>query len=174
MDDPNADQRSGTPARGGRGGPRRWLVSSLAGRLVIVALLVGAGFLLRDRLGGAADDLRVGDCFDIPGLETEVTDVQRHPCTEAHTGEVYFVGDFAGAADASYPSGDAFEEYVAQKCLPAFKAYTGSELLVQTLLDGGYLSPTSTGWTGGDREVTCYLYRVDEQPMTRSYRGANP
>ena len=54
-------------------------------------MIVIGGLVLRDRLSGSASDLKIGDCFDVPATETDIKDVQHHPCTEAHTGEVFAV-----------------------------------------------------------------------------------
>jgi hypothetical protein len=33
--------------------------------------------------------------------------------------------------------------------------------------------PTSTGWSGGDHEVTCYIYRLDDAKLTKSVKAAS-
>jgi hypothetical protein len=155
----------------------RWraFVGSIGGRVLIIGVIVVIAVLVRNYTSGSAGDLQVGDCFDPPtGVET-VKDVQHHPCNEGHRAEVYFVGTYAAANDAPYPSADAFDTFVTDQCLPAFKAYTGSDALQQSLLDGGYFYPTSDGWNSGhDRGMLCYLYRADAQPATQSYRGTDP
>src|SRR5688500_13700554 len=96
------------PAKGGIniGG---WLI-----RGGIVAAIVVAGLVFRDRLSGDAADLQVGDCFDDPGAVSEITDVQHQPCTEAHDSEVIFVGDYP--AQDAYPPDDAFTIFAEQQC----------------------------------------------------------
>ena len=80
------------------GAVRRYL---LLGAIVVIVLVVA--FVFRDRLSGNAGDLAVGDCFDAPTLDGQtVSDVQHHPCTEPHTGEVFAVVTNP-AADAAYP-----------------------------------------------------------------------
>ncbi|HEY7970691.1 MAG TPA: hypothetical protein VID95_11905, partial [Candidatus Limnocylindrales bacterium] len=76
----------------------RWIL-----RIGIIVLIVAGGFLLRDRLSSNAGDLKVGDCFDDPAGQTEIKDVQHHPCSEGHTAEVVFLGKMTGD-NASYPS----------------------------------------------------------------------
>ena len=61
-------------------------------RIAIIAIIIVGGFVLRDRLSSSAGDLKVGDCFDEPATGGEISDVQHHPCTEAHTAEVVFIG----------------------------------------------------------------------------------
>ncbi len=141
--------------------------------LGLIAVIAVGAFVLRDRLSGGAGDLQVGDCFDLPGSEiTEVKDVQHHPCTEAHTGEVILVFDFAGGD--TLPTDDQFFASIEEHCVPAFAEYTGTALANQETLDLFWLTPSSDGWKSGDREISCALYRLDEAPLTESLKGSNP
>ena len=58
-----------------------------------------------DRISQSALDLVVGDCFVEPDVEGEVSDVQRAPCNEPHSGEVLLVADYP--AHDTYPGDDA-------------------------------------------------------------------
>ena len=61
---------------------------------IAIGVFALGGYLLRDYLSGSAGDLKVGDCFDVPSFETQsatVKDVQHHPCSELHSGEVFFL-----------------------------------------------------------------------------------
>ena len=139
-------------------------------RIAIVAVIAIGGLVFRDRLSGAAGDLKVGDCFDEPQTSSQtVDDVQHHPCTEAHTGEVVFVGDVSGS-DAAFPGEAAFDAFALDKCKPAFLAYTGTDINAQDVLTMGYFFPLEDGWSRGDHAVTCYLARVDGKPMSISAR----
>jgi len=138
-------------------------------RIGIIVLIVAGGFLLRDRLSSNAGDLKVGDCFDDPAGQTEIKDVQHHPCTEAHTAEVVFLGKLTGD-NASYPADAAVEAWVRTNCLPAWESYTGKTFETEPMLTAGYYQPTPDGWKGGDRDVICYAYREDNAPMTVSVR----
>ena len=156
-------------SRGAVGGlvRRFWILG------VIAVIGIGA-FVLRDRLTGGAGDLAVGDCFDLPASELEeVEEVQHHPCTDAHTGEVILVYKLAGEAD-EYPSNDTFFTSIEEQCVPAFAAYTGTEYASQETLDIFWLTPSREGWRNGDREISCALYRFDDAPMTESMKGSNP
>jgi hypothetical protein len=138
-------------------------------RLLLVGAFLVGGFLFRDRISGSAGDLQVGDCFDVPMGDHDVSDVQHHPCSEPHTGEVVFVGTHPA------PKGTAFTEmllveFAGSSCVPAFDAYigtTGSEDL-----DIGAFYPLSKDWDDGDREITCYAYRLDGAPMSGSLKVA--
>lgn len=162
------------PPQRTRGAIVRSLASSVIGRIVIIAVIAGAAFLLRNYLSGSAGDLRVGDCFDVPAETQDITDVQHHPCTESHTGEVVFVEDYPSPADASYPSVESFQAYVDDGCVTAFAEYTGSTFEDALSLGMGWFYPGAEGWKTGDHELVCYLMRLDEAPMTQSFRNAKP
>jgi hypothetical protein len=138
--------------------------------LIIGAIALGA-FIFRDRLSGSAGDLAVGDCFHVPTENVEISDVQRSPCTESHTGEVFYTGDYAAGGD-TYPIDSQFDAAVGVQCLPAFDTYTGRNYQTDTELDIGYFYPTSEGWADGDHEIVCYAVRVDDGPMTTSVKAA--
>jgi len=152
----------------------RWLVSSLAGRLLIIGVIVAGGFLLRNYLTGSVGDLQVGDCFDAPAGTHAISDVKHHPCNEAHGEEVVFVGDYPTPADGAYPSLDDFKNYLEGPCLAAFASYTGSAFEDAEALDMGFYYPGQESWKSRDRELICYLTRIDGQPMTQSFHDAKP
>jgi hypothetical protein len=140
-------------------------------RIGIVAVIGLGAFIFRDRLSSNAGELKVGDCFDDPAGVTVITDVQHHPCTEAHTAEVIFLGTMTGD-NATYPSDDAVETWIIANCLPAWSAYTGKDYQTESVLDLGFYTPTEEGWKDGDRGVTCYTYRVDNATMSTSVKKA--
>jgi Septum formation len=146
-------------------GLARWI-----GIAAVIGVIAVVGFIFRDRLSGGAGDLQVGDCFDDPGAVAEVSDVQHHPCSEAHTGEVFLVSEMTGD-NATYPTDDAFLEHVGTNCVPAFETYTGTTFDDNTALDIGYFHPTSEGWGDGDREVICYAYNLDGSTTTGSVKA---
>ena len=95
-------------------------------RIGIIAVIAIGAFVLRDRLSGNAAQLEVGNCFDEPVGATLITDVQHHPCSEAHTSEVIFVGNMTGSDD-TYPTDAAIDAYAESNCVPAYEAYTGRD-----------------------------------------------
>lgn len=142
----------------------------LAIRLGLIGAVLGGGYLFRDFISGAATDLQVGDCFDMPTAANEtVEEVSHHPCTDAHTAEIFFVGDHP---DGAFPGSTAFETYVESNCVPSFNTYTGLDYMTDTTYDFGWFEPTSEGWGSGDHEITCYVYRLDKGTMTSSVKKA--
>jgi hypothetical protein len=143
-------------------------VSGLAVRLLIIAAIVVGGIVFRDRLSGGAQDLRAGDCFDDkPG--TEIKDVQHHPCDEAHTAEVILVKDNAAAKGSAYPGDAGFEAWAGANCVPAILAYLAPTTNLNTL-NYGIMYPKAEDWKDGDRQMICYVTRIDQAPMTQSLR----
>jgi hypothetical protein len=138
-------------------------------RILIIAVIAGGAFIFRDKLSGNAGDLKVGDCYDDPASTTEIKDVQHHPCNEAHTAEVVFVGKMTGD-DATYPADSVVEAWVGANCVPAWNGYTGKDANTDPVLGLGFYQPTQTGWTKGDRDVICYVGRMDGTPVTTSLK----
>ena len=90
-------------------------------RIGIIVVIAAGAFLLRDRLSSNAGELKVGDCFDEPAGGGEIADVQHHPCTEAHTAEVVYLGKMTGDND-TYPSDEHDRGVSGTNCLPALTA----------------------------------------------------
>jgi hypothetical protein len=96
--------------------------------------------------------------------------VQHHPCTEAHHGEVFFVGN--DKPSGAYPSDDAFTSFVRDRCIPAFNQYTGLDIATAADLDFSAFYPTAKGRGDGDRKMICYAVRVDGSKFTQSVKKA--
>ncbi|HXX61201.1 MAG TPA: septum formation family protein [Candidatus Sulfotelmatobacter sp.] len=163
--------------------PRARSTSSLGrfrGLLVLLAIavvVVVVGVVFRDRITGNAGSLQVGDCFDLPAgaaASSSVGDVQHHPCTEAHGGEVFAVLTYPATASDTYPPTDAFDAFAADQCSSSFQTYTGISYDATTSLAAGYFFPLDSGWANGDRTVICYLMDAGGQPLTRSMKSAAP
>ncbi len=143
----------------------RWII-----RIAILAVILGGGYLFRDRLTGSAAELAIGDCFDVPRTQTDVKDVQHHPCTESHTGEVFALVTHPAASGTPPLAAGALLAYLADACGPAWIGYVGAEAAGLGVLDAGAFYPPDDGWNKGDRGITCYTYRVDHKAMTSSVR----
>lgn len=148
--------------------------SGIGIRLALVGAIALGGWLLRDRLTGNAGELQVGDCFDDPAATQDIEDVQHHPCSEAHTAEVFYVADMPGGGGAALPTEADLVAFASGSCVPAFAAYTGFSIDSNFELDFSMFYPSDEGWADGDREATCYIVRVDGGPMQGSLRAAAP
>ena len=85
---------------------------------------------------GNAGDLAVGDCFDAPTLEGQtVSDVQHHPCTEAHTGEVFAVVTQSRGSTRRTRSSRHGSPSSGDACAAPFLRYVGIAMDSSTLLD---------------------------------------
>ena len=144
-------------------------MGGLLARVGLIGAVLFGGWLFRDYLTGAAIDLKVGDCFDAPTTVSDtVEEVAHHPCTDAHTAEVVFVGDYP---EGAFPGEDAFDVFSETNCIPAFNTYTGLDFETAMEYDMGVFYPLEEGWEQGDREITCYLVRSDDGPMTQSVKA---
>lgn len=116
-----------------------------------------------------ANDLRVGDCFDLkePDAE-EVGDVTARPCTEAHEYEVFYVGDMASGP---YPGEEAFTGFMVDNCEPAFGSYVG-KAYADSQLDFFWLYPSDESWGDGDRSVQCAAYDPENSRLTATIKGS--
>ena len=144
--------------------PGGWRAVIIIG--VIVAFIAIVLFVVRNNV--AADDLKVGDCFNIPD-GTTIQTVERQPCTESHNAEVIFVGDYTEGT--TYPISLTLDRFIESACVPAFETYLGRSFDSDPELSIGYFYPSRDGWDNGDRTITCYVAQPDESPMTESFKG---
>lgn len=106
--------------------------------------------------------LKVGDCFDDSIMTVD--------CTQPHTGEVVFVGEHESPKGTPFPGDAAIKDWVGAHCLDPFAAYVGVDI-DSSQYNLSWYSPEPSGWTDGDREISCYVDNVDESPLTGSVRG---
>ena len=132
---------------------------------VIVAVL--AFFISQN---ARADQLAIGQCFDEPANDTEITTVVKKACTEAHDAEVFHVAEYNQGA--SYPIALSLSSFIDDTCVPVFATYVGKSFEEATEFDLGYFYPDREAWDGGDRTFTCYVMRVDDAKLTQSVKVA--
>jgi hypothetical protein len=80
--------------------------------------------------------------------------------------------DYPSSGGAPYPAETALDTFATNQCIGAFRSYTKRDPYTDTELTVGWLIPTSDGWKQGDHGISCHLMRVDEGPMTKSYKAA--
>ena len=141
-------------------------------RIGIIAVIGIGALIFRDRLSSNAGELKVGDCFDVPPGAGDISDVQHHPCTESHTGEVFTIVTHSAAKGTPVLSESQLIDYLGTSCAPAFVSYIGAEAVSVGALDFGVFYPSDKDWLDGDRDMTCYAYRLDEAALSTSVKKA--
>lgn len=111
--------------------------------------------------------LEPGQCFNDPGVQDEVSDVEIVDCAESHDNEVYHTFDISAS---SFPGESVVLDQAFDGCLGAFDAYVGIDFN-SSALDVSALTPTSASWAQGDREVVCYLFDFYGERLVTSTRG---
>lgn len=137
-----------------------------------IGVFAVVGYLFRDVLTGSVNDLRVGDCFDLPGDLVEGTvikEVQHHPCGDRHTAELILITEMSGSS-SDFPTVGAMDDVAVPRCEQAFREYTGREFDTDKTYDMTYLRPTRESWGKGDRKIKCLVVRIDGQPLKGSVR----
>jgi hypothetical protein len=73
-------------------------------------------------------------------------------------------------SDTTYPGFDSTGERADDLCIDDFEPFVGTPYETSEL-DIGWLVPTDTSWANGDREIICFVYRVDLDKMTGTMDG---
>jgi hypothetical protein len=140
------------------------------GFLGILAIGAVIGFVFRDRLSGSADDMRVGDCVQLPTAAGTFKEIQHSPCSEAHDAEVYFLVDYP--AQQTLPTDEEFGSFAENQCTgAAFQNYTGIAFQTARSITFDYFTPVEAGWKQGDHEVVCIIRPVDGSKVTQSFHA---
>jgi len=148
--------------------PRIQLAAVAAGIVVVVVV----AYLSATYGSKSVGDLVVGDCFDDPTGTAVISEVPHRPCSEAHGAEVFDVVAYS-AGQGTYPTDAEFQAFVSAQCIPAFNTYTGGGGGLAATVDIGFLTPTSDGWSSGDRTVICYLAAPAGQTLSQSLRSSS-
>lgn len=120
------------------------------------------------------DQLRAGDCLRLPHIDTISTWPDMFtavPCTQPHTGEVFFAANIWPQSSA-YPGDKAIGNQADARCGRAFTAYVGIPP-DQSAFTYSDAIPDSTSWSSGDRSVQCIAYNPSGAPMSYSIKGTN-
>jgi len=150
-------------------GNRRGGLVILGVLAIIVILILGGLFIFRDRISGDVTALQVGDCIDEPAAgTTSVSQVQHQPCSDPHDAEIVYI---ASDTSPSYPGQDHFDQVANSVCTDQATLYLGTDFNSRADIGGGYFYPTSDSWSGGDRDITCYVDRTDGEKLVGSVKG---
>ena len=120
------------------------------------------------------DQLAPGDCLQLPNINTisNFPDVYTAvPCSQSHTGEVFFSGDIWPQSFA-YPGDNKVDNQADARCDRAFTAYDGIPP-DQSAYNYIYLPPDSSSWASGDRSVQCIAYEPSGAQLYSSIKGSN-
>ncbi len=159
-------------------GWRRWVRFWWVPAVVIFGIVAYLGSAQRDNEGQIVDDgtlqiadMRVGDCFDMTDATAdEFSEVEARPCTQAHEFELFHVVNWTGS-DA-YPSDAAIDQFIGEKCLPAFDTYVGMAYQASTLEISSSF-PTPESWDAGDRGFQCLIIDPLDDELTVSLENAS-
>jgi len=99
--------------------------------------------------------LRVGDCLNSAALTAEeLTSIPVVPCDLAHDDEVFHS---LTLDEAAYPGDDEIARIADVACRSPFREFVGVSF-DQSALDFWPMTPTSSSWANGDREVLCIAF----------------
>lgn len=122
--------------------------------------------------------LQVGSCFDDPSNTTTdsqenelITDVPIRDCDKPHDNEVFHLFDLPDVSTVS--NEEALGEIIFSECDKAYEAYIGKSYEeFEDKATYTYLMPNDEALAEGDRDVFCYLYHPNEEPLTSSLKGS--
>jgi Septum formation len=112
--------------------------------------------------------INVGDCLNDATAGSTVTSVPIVDCSKPHDSEA-----FASIlmTEDNFPGVDAVEAQGSHECHDAFKGFVGVAVENSTSIKFTFYSPTSSSWDGGDREILCLVYSVDENGKVKKTTG---
>lgn len=144
--------------------PRAWWKSWRVIIAAVVGIFLIIGFIA-SRGKTDAEDLDVGDCFELPGL-ADIRDVKDQPCDGPHETEV--LAKVEAPADAPFPSAIALPGstpgVVEQACIDRVAALDINLDNVPEDAELGFFYPGRESWDDGDRRLICYVTSVTGFP----------
>jgi len=120
------------------------------------------------------DQLQPGDCLQIPSINTISSFPDMFtavPCSQSHTGEVFFSGDI-WPQSLAYPGDKKVSNQAVTRCDRAFTVYDGI-LPSQSAYNYSYQLPDSASWALGDRLLQCIAYESSGAPLYSSIKASN-
>lgn len=149
--------------------------------LGVIGLLVGAAFIAAGLSGafddeGATDldDLTVGDCVTIDGIDEDaIRSIPTVDCAELHEGEVFAIGELNADRDRDYPGDEAASGEAIERCAgDLFTDFVGIAY-ADSEYDVFYIYPQRAQWNKTRGEYICIVYSLDGPTLTGSVRGSN-
>jgi hypothetical protein len=148
--------------------------------LILSLVLFGCDDAERDASGAIVEggglgvlELRVGDCFQdwegaLSGDLVGVSDLSAVPCNTPHDNEVFHLFDVQGN---DFPGDAQLENLAEGGCFTPFEAYVGRGY-ASSRLAFGWVIPTESSWSDGDREIVCFLFDGQFERLAGSMRGS--
>jgi hypothetical protein len=133
---------------------RRASPRALVGLCLVVA---AGGYAYTQRNTVSIDALAIGQCVQVPA-DGEVTTLTTTSCSSPHGGYIYWDGD-APSDGTQYVDGNV---PAIEFCVSQYVAAIGP---IAADRDIAVISPTSAGWSAGDRGMTCVETTVDGSPL---------
>jgi Septum formation len=135
----------------------------------LVNLLGGNGTVSGEGDQANVLTIKVGDCLNDATAGSTVTSVPIVDCSKPHDSEA-----FASIlmTEDKFPGDDAVEAQGSQECHDAFKGFVGVTVENSTSIKFTFYSPTSSSWDGGDREILCLVYSVNENGKIKKTTGS--
>ncbi len=110
-------------------------------------------------------------CYDLPeGSESGLYGMHPRTCGQEHDVEVYAAVVEPSGPDAAFVDADLVE-FADAACLSGYEALPGG-VTGDPDVTWSYYYPSEGSWADGDRSITCYLQRIDQQPLVGSHAGS--
>ena len=182
---PTAPYGYGVPQQSKRGGGgaaiAAFLLRSIVGRIVILVVIAGgvaayhfatAHPAQRGSTGSVnqagsmqASDLKVGDCFDNPTADSNISSITAIPCTEAHDSQVFAE---PAAKESTYPGDTALSSEADSDCNDTTTQGTISQDAPDSLEVTALYAQDSSSFDDGNNYITCFIVS-DSKNLTKSY-----
>jgi Septum formation len=105
--------------------------------------------------------IEIGDCVQFPDA-VEVMSVEGVPCDVLHDGQAFAAFD---APAGPFPGLAALDQLAYAGCFERWPEALGNDPKADTVHTVVTFVPTRDGWTLGDRDVLCFVARVDGRRM---------
>lgn len=167
------------------GGAAAFFLRSAVGRLVIFAVIAGGVALYhyatsdpaqRSSSGQVsqagsmqASDLKVGDCFDNPSANSNISSITAIPCTQAHDSQVFAEPP---VKESSYPGDSTLASEAQSDCNDQSTQSTIAQDAPSSLEVNALYAQDEQSFDNGNNYVTCFLISSSRN-LTQSYVDAN-
>ena len=175
------------PAKAKRaGGAAGWILRTAVGRLVIFLIIAGgiavyhfatAHPAQRNGSTGSvsqagsmqASDLKVGDCFDNPTADSNISSLTAIPCTQAHDSQVFAEPP---VTESSYPGDTTLSDEAGKACGTKSAQATITSDAPDSLEISALYAQDAESFDNGNDYITCFVVS-DSRDLKQSYVSAD-